>query len=587
MATAGYPTPQELRNASTDAKTLEKFGNDPAGVANINRVGNDVENMETLRQRMLDAASDAANLQTYLSYDSPSEKRMVDDTTQPAGTRGRVSQDANLDNNGDWDWDGDEWKKSPLQPASTTQVRQIWVQLGDSQAQILVDSNFVPLVVDGVGNVPFWLDNNLLSGLGLAESLMGGLARAVSFQVRDGFAPLAVDDANNVPVWLEGDLLGAVGLTPALAETVAQAFQGRFAPRNAPVGVGVPRATDGRTLYMVRAVLSRILKSVTGTARIMVAGDSWAEQTAISQALADTLYGRYGKSGEGWIAVNAGNKLNGVTLSRSGAWNLYDASNLSAGVPPYGCGIDGHSISTTGTNAVLTIGNVVCTEMKIFYSNQDGAFRWRVDGGAWTTVAGSGDGSIGVVEISGLADEAHAIEYDTSVNTSGGVVAIHGHQATREAVAGVELHKVGNGGQTGTGMLQIAGNIAPYAQRLIPHVVFVILGTNDYRTGAPTENYRAALQMWLDEVRSQVPDCGFVFVAPSQSDAVALTPLATYRDIAYEVAIENGAEFISLYDEWGPYAAMSALGQWGDSLHPSVDGGEHIAQSAYQRFLNF
>lgn len=505
--------------------------------------------------------------------------------SKPDETPGRVTNDGA--DNGDWIWRGGVLIRSEVQAADSAALERIVVRVGDSTAEVLVNWALLPLFPDQRGSVPIWLRQGFLAGVGLDESLKVGLARSTVVRPQPGWIPLLVDDDGSVPIWMEGNKLGAAGITDTLLKAIFESIASKFSPRNAPLTATTPRATDGRSLYRFRAKASGILRSGTGTARVMVAGDSWAEQTLISQALADQLYEQYGKSGEGWVSVNSGNKLNGMTLSRSGSWTLYDASNLSAGTPPHGCGIDGHAISTTGTNASVTIAGMVCTEVKIFYSNQTGALQWRLDGGAWTVVTGSGDGSIGEIDISGLADAAHTLEYNTAVNSDGHLVVIHGHVATRNSAAGAEVHKVGNGGQTGTGQLQIAGNITPYAERLQPDVFVLILGTNDYRTGASTENFQAALQMCIDEVRAAVPDCGVVLVAPSQSNAVAQKPLATFRDIAYQVALQNGVEFLSLYDEWGSYPQMSALGQWLDDLHPSATGGEAISQSMFRRFFNF
>lgn len=117
MALAGYPTTKELQNASTDAKTISKFGNDLAGVPNINRVGNDVENMMTLRGRMLEAAAQAANLKTYQT-----KAQLSADLSQPINATGRVVNDPTPSNNGDYVWNGSAWVWSAIQPASSTRV---------------------------------------------------------------------------------------------------------------------------------------------------------------------------------------------------------------------------------------------------------------------------------------------------------------------------------------------------------------------------------------------------------------------------------------------------------------------------------
>lgn len=119
------PTLQDLQNLGADVETVAKFANDPAGEPNVNRAGNDVGNLETLREEALEIASDAANLQTYISYDSPSARRMVDDTSQPPGTQGDVTDDTDPAKNGRYTWDGSAWIKNPQQPIRDSDVADI------------------------------------------------------------------------------------------------------------------------------------------------------------------------------------------------------------------------------------------------------------------------------------------------------------------------------------------------------------------------------------------------------------------------------------------------------------------------------
>jgi len=112
-----YITAKELEEASQDAGTLDKFANDPAGVPNINRVGNDVENMMTLRKRMLDAAADVANRKVYLT-----EAEMLADTSQPINTPARVETGSGA---GDYIMTAEGWVWSDVQPANAEQVARI------------------------------------------------------------------------------------------------------------------------------------------------------------------------------------------------------------------------------------------------------------------------------------------------------------------------------------------------------------------------------------------------------------------------------------------------------------------------------
>lgn len=572
MATAGYLTPQQLRNGSADAKTLDKFGNDPAGVPNINRVGNDVENMMTLRQRMLDAASDVANRKTYVTVAA-----MMADTTQPIDTPARVETGEGA---GDYIMTASGWIWSDVQPASSAKLDTALVRMDDSSVPVVTTSRLVPLLADQAGNVPLWTEGDRVVGV--------GILRTASANVNNVAVPLVVDDQNNVGAWLEYGALAAKALAPRLLDQVSASVSGGFAPRNAPLGSEAPRSTDGRTLYEARAQLAKALRAQPGgVCRILLVGDSWAQLSEIARATIDILYARYEFSATGWVPTYPQYPLNGTTVARSGTWTLYDASNETT-PPPYGCGIDGHGFYTSGVNGAWSVTNCLCTEFTYFYWDATGSFRYRLDGGAWTTVVGGGTNTLKTIEFTGLADAPHSFEMDNSVNTGGGVVTLLGGYATRNAVPGVEFSKCGNGGQTGARMLNITGHIAAYAQVMKPNVVVMILGTNDYRqTFSTVAAYKQALQMWVDEVRSVRLGCSFIFFVPPQSDAPVIVPLAEYRDAARDVAVANNAEFLNGLDDWGAFAETSALGLWTDALHPNADGAEIIAQSLTQRFFTF
>lgn len=131
----GYITPQELTNASVDAGTLEKFSTGSAGQPNINRVGNDVKNLATIRVEALDAASAAANLRTYLT-----KAAMDADTAQPVPTTGRVVKDPTIQNNGDYVWTGAAWEWSEIQPATSAAMQAVRSDLVQTDTQVIARS---------------------------------------------------------------------------------------------------------------------------------------------------------------------------------------------------------------------------------------------------------------------------------------------------------------------------------------------------------------------------------------------------------------------------------------------------------------
>jgi len=148
-----YITAQDLQGASTDASTLEKFVNGPLGEPNVNRVGNDVSNLETLRGEVLEVAAGAARMVTYLT-----QADMYADLAQPVPTVGQVTNDPNPALNGYYVWNGTAWLWSGLQPPSAAQLDQV---AADALAVGVSARGLWPYpwrVADGAGNMLAYVD---------------------------------------------------------------------------------------------------------------------------------------------------------------------------------------------------------------------------------------------------------------------------------------------------------------------------------------------------------------------------------------------------------------------------------------------
>lgn len=108
-------TKQRAEDADKDAITLSKHVNgtvdDPP---NINRVGNDVENLAKIRATTLELAADVANRQVYLT-----EAEMLADTAQPIKTPARVETGSGA---GDYVMTASGWVWSDVQTASTASL---------------------------------------------------------------------------------------------------------------------------------------------------------------------------------------------------------------------------------------------------------------------------------------------------------------------------------------------------------------------------------------------------------------------------------------------------------------------------------
>ncbi|MCW3835990.1 SGNH/GDSL hydrolase family protein [Sphingomonas canadensis] len=384
------------------------------------------------------------------------------------------------------------------------------------------------------------------------------------------------------------DKTGAlVGLSDQVAEAVAAAG---FAPKASPAASSLPTHTDGRGLHALRGKLAKILQSGAGRARIAVTGDSWTEYVAIPQQLATWLRTLYGDAGGAWLSVQNQSggpyTLDSVTFSKSG-WTSYDAS--ADGAPgTNGCAPDGMRISTTGTSATLSYGAVPCDSFKIFYKDTTGTFRWRVDGGSWTTVTGGGTDALAAVTISGLSAGTHGFDIDCTGNA--GTVVIYGAHASKAAGVGVEMLKMGNGGLDGTMLATFASSyIQPIATSIGSiDAVIVIMSTNDYRrSGTTPELLVAALGDLVTAYRAANADTGFIFVAPALSGGTVVTAQSAYRDAIYDFCIAGGHEFLNMHDLWGSYASENGAGMWTDSLHLNNIGAYRLGRELSHRFLEF
>ena len=469
------------------------------------------------------------------------------------------------------------------------------VQQGTYASKSYIDSliatyptanTLVPLFVDSVGNVPLWLENGLLSATGISPALISVISTGVGLRTiiptidsANVLVPLVVDSVGNVPVYLDNGLLAATGISSNLVGTITSSV--------IPSINLAKTSSDSRTLYKYRANASKLRSGSFSQVKVLTTGDSWTELPPVSQAIADRLYALFGKSADGWVHVNAGtNTLNGITVTLIGAWSQYDVSATGL-APDHGCGIDGRSIYTTATNARYLINNITCTEVEIFYQDLDGTFQYRAyDGADWQTVVCGNTDTTKSVQLTGLADNTpRIVEVRTTVANTG-TVRFHGLYFTRSAASGAIFNKCGNSGAIAQNIAVYANQIGYYAAKLDPDVVIIILGTNDYRTGVTIADYETHLSTIIDAYRAAVPSVGVILLAPAKTNGVATLPLSSFRDAMSRVAANKSCEFYSLYDEFGSYTDMNALGMFADSFHLNNAGAAFNAGRLCTKFLN-
>ncbi|EPY7349655.1 GDSL-type esterase/lipase family protein [Klebsiella pneumoniae] len=432
--------------------------------------------------------------------------------------------------------------------------------------------NKVPLFNDEDDNVPVWLENGKLNAVALDDNL-----RDVSDTSFPGKVPLFHDDEGNVPVWLEGGKLNAVALHEGLLEGVLTNDEFNSALQKRVLN------TTGATAWKFRAKKSKLELSLPSKLKIGFTGDSWTEHNTIPQVFADYFYSKYGKSGDGWIQLNIDNpnQLNGIVLNRNG-WAVYDASGNAA--PAFPTAMDGMYIYTNTTTSTLTLSNLFSSSVQIFYYDNNGAFRYSLNGGTPVIVTGAGTNKIVSVTISGLdVAVATTISIDSAVNA--GTVVIYGFYSEGTG-NGVEINKMGNGGITAPQYIKTLPFLSQTGAVVAPDMLIMIIGTNDFRTSVTLQAFRDSLSSWIEAWKAIIPDSSIIMVAPPQCNASGANPLSSFRDVMRDVAINEGVEFYSMYDFMNTsYTKSNAQGLWKDNLHLSNVGARFLLNQLNKYFL--
>ncbi|EOE2761868.1 SGNH/GDSL hydrolase family protein, partial [Klebsiella pneumoniae] len=207
-----------------------------------------------------------------------------------------------------------------------------------------------------------------------------------------------------------------------------------------------------------------------------------------------------------------------------------------------------------------------------------------IDGGTPVVVTGAGTGNVTKVDVTGLSSTGtHQLVIDLTGNTD--TVVIYGVYASISS-NGVEIQKFGNANITADGYTKVLSNISYFAQQLNPDIIFMIIGTNDYRLGRTLSNFYTALTSWVQAYKAALPDTALVLIAPPQCNATGSYPLASYRDIMRKVATENGAEFYSLFDDFPvSWTTANGYGLWNDALHLNNNGADFLSRQLYKYFL--
>lgn len=448
-----------------------------------------------------------------------------------------------------------------------------------------IASTYYGLVRDINGKAPIWVYRGRI---GFTE-LDSPTKERVKAQVGLGslnsqrYIPLAEDINRRSPAWFQDGMFNCAAFHPDAIERIKDNLDPiSGSGSNNVTDAAYPIVSDSASLRQYKAKAAKLKSGITQQLRLVMTGDSWTEHNTITNEILTLVRAAFGEAGSGWINLGTeNNQLDGISLARAGTWAYADLNQVSSF--PNGSGPDGFTLTSSTVDSTITVSGLVKgNQLTVFFGKTDGAFKYSVNGGAEVTVAASSSGS--AVQTATIPIEGSSNIVFTMVS---GTVVFFGMHLRQTSGSGIEVTKLGNGGATGKDYLKISPTAqANFSSYLAPDVVVLILGTNDYRlAGNTVQTFKDGLTAIIDGYRTSNPNCGFILIAPGNSNAPPLIPLSDFRDAIYEIAQTKQCEFYNMYDDWNTWSVENANGQWADAYHVSKSGAYRIAQKLFKNFF--
>ncbi|HRM29962.1 MAG TPA: GDSL-type esterase/lipase family protein [Acinetobacter johnsonii] len=393
--------------------------------------------------------------------------------------------------------------------------------------------------------------------------------------------PIVVDVNGDIPVWIQFGQLNFSKLHVDAASKIQEQLEVVNPSKINLTGAAYPITSDGASLTSWKAKASKIKAGVTQQLRFIATGDSWTEHNTISSSLMNLLRNEYGTVGTGWLYLGLErNYLDGVGISVSGYWALTQIGATE--VFPHGTAPDGMVSTGSTVGGYVQFNNLTKGDLfTVFFNKSSGQFSYSVSGGAATTITPDPNGAdVQSIEIPVVSGN------NVRLTVLSASLILYGCHLRASTGSGVEYNKMGKGGSRGVDYLRVSPTAqANFNNFLLPDVVLIILGTNDYRTGASVESFKEGISAMIDGYRTNNPDCGIILLAPADSNAPELISQKKYRDAIYVLAKSKRAEFYNMYDDWNAFEKENQNGMWNDTLHVSPSGAYRIASKLFNQFL--
>ncbi len=447
-------------------------------------------------------------------------------------------------------------------------------------------ASFVPLFHDADGVVPLWLDNGLPDAAGLGPNLQTVVSATpnawaqqylsqMAFSTR--YFPLFHDKNGNVPVWLNKGLLDAAGLGPVLQAFIKSLVDG---------GSGVTASADkyfiSGDLYKLIFKRGRLFNGDAVSLKVAFTGDSWTEKNTIPQSLINVLGGTYKDAG--WISCSnrTDGVMSGISPVQAINFTKYDGGSNNTNPAPYGSGPDGNAYYNNNLVGSLVWTGVTVTNLSVFYYDGTGSFTVTIDSQSPITITGGNTGESKRYDLSGLTATAHTV---TIQSVGNGIVSIFGMYGRNNTISsGITVSRMGNGGAIASDYLNFSSWIKPVVQYLDLDMLFIILGTNDFRLSQGVSQYKSGITEIINKYKEASPDICICLISPGQCSATGTPLLDEYDSVMRELAVAYNINFISGYQLF-PKTYDNTGGAWQDTLHLSSNGAYVLTRTIKDKFF--
>ncbi|TWR30633.1 SGNH/GDSL hydrolase family protein [Mucilaginibacter pallidiroseus] len=242
-------------------------------------------------------------------------------------------------------------------------------------------------------------------------------------------------------------------------------------------------------------------------------------------------------------------------------------------------------VKNTAANATINVqGKVNLNTLTIIFEKHANAgnFRYRLNGGAWTTVSMTSPtqeiGSVDV-DVTGLAMSSLDIEPLAAGEIFCGV-------HSKRSVNALAMDKVGAAGATAHDFAQ--NDLWKTSTQIInPELATIMFGTNEIMQNVSPADMKVDVQNIINKLREITPNCDILIMAPPETMYEKEHPqkykTADYGNALYQVAVANNTAFINYAKVFGPFSQAQVTGGIIDTdrTHPGQVGSQMISDAMY------